>query len=206
MAHIHILKISRIEGLMDGIFAIAMTILVLDLHLPSSISMDNMPYFLTHNALSRLFIYIGSFIILGTLWIAMNFQLGLLERLNRPYLWCNVFYLMAVCVVPFSASLLGTYPENYASIIFYACNLLCISLCQFMIAQCAHYYKLNNDYFPAAVRYAILKRIALAPVFYISSLIVAYWNIKLAFILLTAPTLIYMKPGRVDQYEGLDHK
>lgn len=205
MPHIHILKISRLESLMDGIFAIAMTILVLDLHLPPELSMKNMPHFLTHEAMTRLIIYIGSFIILGTLWIAMSFQLGLLERLNRTYLWCNVFYLMAVCVVPFSASLLGAYPESYASVTFYACNLLCVSLGQFIVAQCAHYYDLNNDFFPNAVRIAILKRIGVAPVFYVASLIVAHWNIKAAFFLLIAPTIIYMKPGRVDKFESTGH-
>ena len=128
-----ILKVSRLEGLTDGVFAIAMTILALNLHVPS----ENIPHSqLSHimpSVYLNLLIYGGSFIILGTLWVAMNFQMGLLNHLNRPYLWCHVFYLMAVCVVPFSSSLVATYHDSYISITFYAINLLFASLTQLII-------------------------------------------------------------------------
>jgi uncharacterized membrane protein len=202
MSQTHLLKISRLEGLTDGIFAIAMTILILDLHLPTNIGMNNLTPILQHEILLRLFVYAGSFIILGTLWIAMNFQLGLLERLNRQYLWTNVFYLMVICVVPFSANLIGTYPNNPASISFYAVNLLCASLGQLLTAQCSHIYNLNKGIYTPVIRRAIIRRILVAPIFYLGSLIMAHWNTAAASALLIAPTFIYLVPGSVDHYES----
>ncbi|TAK79232.1 MAG: DUF1211 domain-containing protein [Gammaproteobacteria bacterium] len=201
MSQGHILKISHLEALVNGIFAIAMTILILDLRLPDGVPSSDLLKMLTSDMLRHLFVYIGSFIILGTLWIAMNFQWGLLERINRYYLWANVFYLMAICVVPFSASLVATYPRNYVSLSFYAINLLCASLGQLIISECAHVFNLNRDIYTPALRVAIVKRILVAPVFYISSLLIAHWSTVASFLLLIAPTIIYLVPGRVDKFD-----
>lgn len=204
--HQHLLKISRLEGLTDGVFAIAMTILALDLHLPRGLDSSHLFSTLRSDVAFELYIYIVSFIILGTLWIAMSFQTGLLERINRPYLWTRIFYLMAVCIVPFSASLVAAYPQNPASISFYAYNLIAAYICQFITNQCAHSFKLNNLSYTPTIRRAIIQRILVAPIFYIAALIVVHWDTKLAFILLFAPTILYMIPGRIDQYENVGRK
>src|SRR5690242_19219537 len=87
-----ILKVSRLENLTDGIFAIAMTILVLNITLPLDTTTAKLALVLQTTILEKIFIYAGSFIILGTQWIAMTFQHGFVERLNRPYLWANFLY------------------------------------------------------------------------------------------------------------------
>lgn len=197
----HLLKLSRLEGLTDGVFAIAMTILVLDLRLPSGVAPADLSRVLMHDVMQRLIIYMGSFVILGTLWVAMNFQLGLLDRVNRPYLWTNVFYLMVICVVPFSASLLAAYPANPDSILFYAVNLICASLGQYLIFETSCLFKLNGDRYSDNIRYAIIRRIWIAPLFCIAAIILAHWNMRLAFFTLIMPTLIYMVPGKVDKFD-----
>jgi uncharacterized membrane protein len=197
----HILKVSRIESLTDGIFAIAMTILILNLSIPTDADVSDLSTLLLTDILLKLVIYIGSFIILGTLWIGMHFQIGLLERINRPYLWTHVFYLMGVCIVPFSSSLVAAHPNNIITISFYAGNLLYTSTMQLIICQFAYIYKLNSPICTPVIRSAIIKRIFLAPLFYIAALITAHWNPSAAFVLLAAPTIVYMLPGRVDRYD-----
>lgn len=198
----HILKVSRLEGLTDGIFAIAMTILVLDLHLPEGIKIINLYSFLFTSIFIKLIMYVCSFIILGTLWIAMTFQTGFLERLNRSYLWIHVFYLMIICIVPFSASLVAAHPDNYVSISFYAINLLCASLTQFLIIYCAHYYQLNHEDYTNHIRRVSIQRVFVAPPFYIASLFLAKWSTSIAFFLLVAPIVVYMIPGKIDKYSN----
>lgn len=194
-----ILKVSRVEGLMDGIFAIAMTILVLDLRLPQDVLSSNLSTILNTTVIFKLFIYIASFVILGTLWVAMNFQMGLLKKVNRPYLWTVVFFLMAVCVVPFSASLVAKFPENPASVTFYVFNLLCGSLGQLLTLECSHHFQLNGIN-TDAIRYAAIKRVLVAPAFYVAALILVNWHPRIAFILLIIPTVVYIIPGRIDKY------
>lgn len=197
----HLLKVSRLEGLTDGVFAIAMTILAFDLRLPHDAVVTNLLSFFIHIELIKLYIYIGSFIVLGTLWIAMNFQLGLLERINRPYLWANVFYLMIICVVPFSASLVAAFPNDPVSISWFSINLLFANFMQFIISQSAHKYKLNKETYTPAIRKAILRRLTVGPVFYISAFFLAHWDNKIAFVLLVIPPIIYLFPGRIDTYD-----
>ena len=201
MSQTHLLKVSRLEGLTDGVFAIAMTILVLDLRLPRELIVNNLLTTIIHVVLMKLFVYIGSFIVLGTLWIAMNFQLGLLERVNRPYLWANVFYLMVICVVPFSASLVATFPNDPTSITVFSINLICGSIGQYITAQSAYKHQLNKEIYNAAIRKAILLRIAVGPVFYVAACFVAYLNTQVAFILLVIPPILYLFPGRIDNYD-----
>jgi uncharacterized membrane protein len=202
MTHEHVLKVSRLEGLTDGVFAIAMTILVLNLQLPIGLAQNQMAGYLTLHILERLFVYAGSFIILGTLWIAMSFQIGLIERLNRQYLWMHVLYLMIICVVPFSANLLAAYRHDTSSILFYSINLLFASAAQIIIAQCAYYYRLNKDIYSREIHHAILRRVLVAPPFYFIAIVAAYWNVRLAFIALLIPNIVYMIPGRVDRYDN----
>ena len=199
----HLLKISRLEGLTDGIFAIAMTIIILNLHVPLNLSDGKISLLIKSEIYTNLFIYIGTFIILGTHWIAMNFQWGLLERLNRVYLWVSMFYLMVICVIPFSANLLGAYKYNIHSINFYIGNLLCASLGQILSLHIAEHYKLFKDVYTQAIYRAAALRILIAPIFYISALILAHWSTKAAFVLLVLPTVIYMIPGRIDRFEGI---
>jgi len=195
-----ILKVSRLEALTDGIFAIAMTILILNINLPSHISTGTLETLLKENISHQLFVYAGSFIILATYWIGMNFQLGFLDHTSRYYLWINASFLMFTCVVPFSANLLATYPSHEISIIFYASNLLCMSSIQLIMWIYAQHNHLNNDSARIkGVSRSIYRRICVAPVFYSIAFFLAHKDTNLAFVILVAPPLIQMLPGAVDK-------
>ncbi len=144
MKHAHILQIPRLQGLCDGVFAIAMTILVFDIRLPNIASEFDLPTILVGQVLNEIFMYIGSFIILGAQWIGISFQHGFLHRVNRHYLWANIFYLMTVGIIPFSARLLINYPENTASIVFYSINLIGCSIAQLLVWQCGVFFKIYS--------------------------------------------------------------
>lgn len=197
----HILKISRLSGLTDGIFAIAMTILALDLRLPEGTIAATLPNVFFPDIFLKLIIYVGSFIILGTLWIAINYQLGLLKQVNRRYLWANVFYLMMVCVVPFSASLLARFPKSQISISFFAINLIGANAAQWLTFRTAHKYHLNSNLQNDGVNQAILRNIYIAPVFNILALLFSFWSTGAACLMLFIPPIIYILPGKIDNFD-----
>lgn len=192
------LKISRLAGLTDGVFAIAMTILVFSLSMPSTVSNDQLPTILKKDIIEKIFIYAGSFIILGTQWVGINVQHSFLDQINRPYLWTNILYLMICCIIPFSASLLVDYPNNPISITFYAANLLFTGLGQILIFYAAYHFKLNVTDYSKEARRSVVQRILIPPIFYLFSLVVAQWSIHAAFIILVIPPFFHMVPGRVD--------
>lgn len=123
-------KTSRLEALSDGVFAIVMTILVFEVSLPEN------PEGMTEAAVWRrlflliptLFSYVVSFIILGIYWVGHRNQFNYIERADLTLTWLNLFFLMFVALVPFSASLIGAFPGEPPAIIVYGINLIAVAL------------------------------------------------------------------------------
>ncbi len=123
------LKTARVEALSDGVFAIAMTLLILDIAVPNvkSVSPAQLPGAL--RALGPEFlIYALSFIILGIYWVGHHNQYHYIGRSDRVFLWINILFLMFVAAVPFSTALLGRYPLERPALFVYGMNLIAASL------------------------------------------------------------------------------
>lgn len=119
---------SRIETLVDGIFAIAMTLLVLTLDVPV------LPYPETNAALanylmsisSKFFVYALSFILLALFWRIHHKQFHNIKRSDGGLLRINVMWMMFVALVPFSTSLIGDYGDLGLAAAFFNFNMLII--------------------------------------------------------------------------------
>jgi uncharacterized membrane protein len=114
---------GRLETLTDGIFAIAMTILVFGLVIPNNTT----PSTLAHDLASlwpNLLSLMVSFVILGVYWVATHTQFRYIRRADHLLIWLNIFYLLGVSLLPFSAGLLGRFPGERIAVIIYGCNLL----------------------------------------------------------------------------------
>ena len=120
----------RIEALSDGVFSIAMTLLIIDIHVPQ---FAYSPDFGTlARAVLGLWPQFGSlavsFLILGLYWVSHHLLFDLIRRADRGLMWINATFLLFVVVVPFSTALLGRYPGNYFAIFFYGANLILVGL------------------------------------------------------------------------------
>ncbi|MBI5679487.1 MAG: DUF1211 domain-containing protein [Methanobacterium sp.] len=121
---------KRIETLVDGIFAIAMTLLVLNLSIPQltgSVQDANLQVVLMHLT-PKLFTYAMSFMLLAIFWRVNHGQFYYIKRINTPLLWITVTWLLFVALVPFSTSLTGEYGHLQSAQIFFDLNLLAIGL------------------------------------------------------------------------------
>lgn len=205
MSYPSILKAQRIEALTDGLFATAMTVLVFSVYLPSGVTDENLSSVLRSNILEIIFIYAGSFIILGTQWVKINILHGFLDHVNRPYFWINILYLIPAGIVPFSTGVLIDYPGNPISIVLYVSNLMVSNIIQILVWRCGVHYKLYHAGYNHEVNKIILYRVLMPFVFYFASLIVAYWHTTLAFIILVIQPIFHIIPGKVDKYLNQHH-
>ncbi len=120
----------RIEALTDGIFAIAMTLLVLTLDLPE------LEKGLTQTGLHQLLLaqrdkflnYGLSFVLLAIFWIIHHEQFHVIKRTDRKHLWINIFALMSIVLIPFSTSLVGDYPDDWMAEFFFGSNIFIIGV------------------------------------------------------------------------------
>jgi uncharacterized membrane protein len=119
------LKPSRVAALCDGVFAIAMTILVLNITVPNprTVPPEQLPGALRHIA-PQVLVYVMSFINLGVLWVGQHNQYHFIVRADRWFLWINIGYLLLISFVPLATALLGYYPLERLALFVYGVNLL----------------------------------------------------------------------------------
>src|SRR5882757_5048163 len=100
-------SLERLAALSDGVFAVAMTLLVLDLHVPAAEAVhseQDLWTVLGHLA-PRLVVYLMSFLTLGIFWVGQQTQLNNLARGDRDLAWINLGFLFGISLMPFSTSL-----------------------------------------------------------------------------------------------------
>jgi len=126
------LPANRLETLADGVFAIVMTILVLDLRVPETLGSGGLAGELA--ALwPRFATYFISFFVLGVYWFAQHQIFYFLARVNRTLVWMNILFFMGIALVPFAASLLGSHPDDRLAIAFYGILLGLLALLGYVI-------------------------------------------------------------------------
>ncbi|NQS89964.1 DUF1211 domain-containing protein [Patescibacteria group bacterium] len=129
-----LLSTRRMEALTDGVFAIAMTLLVLDFKVPT------IPEGSTVNALPRLilglwpnfFNYVQSFILLAIFWIVHHRQYHYIKFVDQGLLWLNILGLMFIVLIPFSTSLIAQHGDVQIGALIFECNLLAIGCLFYM--------------------------------------------------------------------------
>jgi uncharacterized membrane protein len=122
---------SRLETLNDGIFAFAMTLLVISLSIPDKVAHAPSNEYIASFLVSlrpELFNYVIAFLILGSFWYTHHIQLHPVQTLDRTYIWLNILTLFFVALVPFSTSLSGDFSEVPLAAIVFEMNLLAIGI------------------------------------------------------------------------------
>lgn len=116
----------RIEALADGVFSIAMTLLIFDLKVPATeLVHSEAELWQQFAALAPKFLtYFLGFTTLGIFWVGHHTQFQFIERSDRQMTWISVFFLMFVSLLPFSTSFLGAYLDYRLSILLYWLNIL----------------------------------------------------------------------------------
>lgn len=149
-------SLHRLEGLTDGIYAIAMTLLALSLPLPHvdgvSVNTDIISHFGQYADLFA--VYALSFMVLGNFWVIQLKIFKYIKASNIPHIWTNLGGLLFVCLIPFTSSMMGLHNHTFfANLIFHA-NVFLIST--FFALQCRvllHFPEtVLDDYDEVAIR------------------------------------------------------
>jgi uncharacterized membrane protein len=119
---------NRIEALTDGIFAIALTLLILGVEVPQSFAEIPSAAQVLVNLFPDFFHYILAFVVLAVLWVFHHQQFHHILRIDRTLLWLNILALMFVTMVPFSSDYADTYIGQQIAGIFFSVNLLIIGI------------------------------------------------------------------------------
>lgn len=116
---------TRLEAFSDGMFAIIITILILELKVPH---IDNNSIESFFNALVKLLpkflSFAFSFFLIAVFWINHHHILHQVKEVNTEFLWLNIVFLFFTCLFPFITAFIGDYYQNPFIVSLYPLNML----------------------------------------------------------------------------------
>ena len=125
------LHLNRVESLTDGVFAIAMTILIFDLKSSATSHGDSGALVAYLGSITGNFIiYVLSFFLLGLFWFYYHKQLHRIVRADDGLVWLNLCFLFTVTLVPYTAYLYGAYAGARLASMIYCGNIFAVGLFQ----------------------------------------------------------------------------
>jgi len=190
-------RTNRLETLTDGLFAIVMTILVLDIKLPRDINLlktVNIEQFIT-GYFQDVIVYMVVFIALAYIWFIHHAHTHIMQHTDRNHLWINILLLMFVALVPFSSSLVNKFPSEWLAVAILSFNMLIIGLLAY--ASWAYAVK-NNRLIDSNVNRAYIiaekRRLLTFSAISLAAMILAFIYPYLSYcIFLLAPLLLFSK-------------
>ena len=181
---------TRLETLTDGIFAIAMTLLVFGLPFPADPSSFSS---WLGKFWPSLLSFAISFVIAGVFWVATHTEFQSIRRADHVLIWLNIFFLLFIVLVPFSANLLGKFYYKQIAVIIYGVNLLlCLSMHYGMWWHATRDYRLvDADLDPRIV--ALGTRLALfSMIMYIAAIVLSFLSTWISIVLYAVTPVPYI--------------
>jgi uncharacterized membrane protein len=194
---------SRIEAFSDGVFAIAITLLIIEIAVPHLEDGQSLG-----NALSdewpSYFAYVLSFITIGIYWANHHSFFKLFHHVDHGFLMLNVFFLMLIAFLPFPTAVLAEYmPDDdhrQAAIAFYTFGLLLPAIGWLLLWSWANLRELVvHDLDPAYRRFLTWQYIG-SCLIYLAAFLLAFVTQWLALIVCTGLTALYLLPPRRPRY------
>jgi uncharacterized membrane protein len=198
------LAVHRLAALTDGVFAIVMTLLVLEISIPE-ISHESLQTELPRRLLElwpKLYSYVVSFLVLGILWTIHHRSFHSIKRSDNALVWLNIVFLMFVALIPFSTALFGSYGTEQLPIVIYAINIILALVMRLMIWTYAtgKYRLVDSDISPRWVKRDKLISIGILLTFMLV-IGVSFINVTAAYsvlvLLLVASIVMLLMAGRL---------
>ena len=161
-------SLERLAALSDGIFAVAMTLLVLDIHIPSAETIHS------EAALCRALAamapqwiaYLMSFLTLGIFWAGQQTQLNHIRQGSRDLTWIHLGFLFTITLMPLTTRLLAEFIEFRGALVLYWLNILLPGAMLYWSWMHAAGHGLIKEDTPPDVQGAICRRVLIAQSLY----------------------------------------
>lgn len=196
---------DRLVFFSDAVFAIAMTLLVIDLHVPEE--MEGTALDVLKAEWPAFFAYALSFTIIALNWMSHHRKFRVIRTHDGGLMFLDLALLFVVAFVPFPTSLISTYGGEPAAVVLYAFTVGLLSVLQFAIWRYANAKKLVDPEIDAAMnRYLLPDQLSTPLVFWASIPIALLWSGQVAmfswFLLFPVGFLVGQLQKRVARSAG----
>jgi len=197
---------QRLEAFSDGVFAIAITLLILEIKIPDHETLQHQS--LSHYLLAlwpKYFAYVFSFIVIGIFWANHHYIFKLYKRTDHSFNILNVFFLLTISFLPFPTAIFGEYINDpmhrQSAVTFYSLGILMPSCTWLMMWLYASHNKrlIDHRLSDRFVRY-LTRVFILSNFLYLAALIVSLFSPLASIILTIMLALGYLFPPKKPEY------
>ena len=181
---------NRLEAFSDGVIAIIITIMVLEIKTPHDTS-----WMALKEQLPVFFSYLLSFIYIGIYWGNHHHLIGVLSHVNAAIIWSNMNLLFWLSLIPFATGWMGENHFAQNTVVLYAILLLVCGLSFTILQICVERVMKNNPKLVAAFSRVMQKGI-FSLVCYIMSIVLAYYNTLFSAIIFCIVAIRWLIPDK----------
>lgn len=184
---------ARLIAISDGVFGVAMTLLVLEIRVPVLESIQS-EQDLIHEFLmlkSKFLVYFLAFMTTGIFWVGHSAQYKHIEQSDRNLNWINLLFLLAVTLLPFTTAFLGDYMHFKFAIAVYWFNIFLMGLMLYINWIYAYKNNLVNAETKDLVDRPLRRRIIIAQTLYLIGALLGFINPYLGITVIIAIQLNY---------------
>lgn len=206
-AHEPEISTSRLEAFSDGVFAIAITLLILEIKIPGEevLQRTSLPVYILKQW-PEFFAYVFSFVIIGIYWANHHYIFKLYRRTDHTFNMLNVFFLMTIAFLPYPTAILGEYvmdeSHRRTATIFYAIGIYLPALMWLVLWL---YASKNKRLIDKTLKESFIKHLAkqfwITNALYILAIALAFFSPVASIILNVLLTLLYMSGPKKPEYE-----
>lgn len=179
---------ARIIAISDGVFAVAMTLLVMEIRVPimEGISSDKQLVDAFLSLGPKFLVYFLAFMTTGIFWLGHSAQYKHIEQSDRNLTWINLLFLLSVTLLPFTTAFLGDYTKFKFPIAVYWLNIFLMGITLYINWSYACKKRFISEEAQIAVDKAIRKRIIIAQSLYLFGALLCFINpyLSIAFIIM----------------------
>jgi uncharacterized membrane protein len=196
-------SVERLAALSDGLFAIAMTLLIIDLHAPvaQAIHGETELWQALGRLAPQLLMYLVGFLTLGIFWVGQQTQLNLFAATDRDLTWIHIGFLAAVALMPFSTAVVAAFIAYRAALFVYWLNLLLLGVALYSSWAYAGRAGLLKDQVAEDMSRATRRRIVVFQLLYavgfLLSFVSTYLGIAFIFLLQLDAAIAPRRLGRL---------
>jgi uncharacterized membrane protein len=199
------LRLNRLEAFSDGVFAIIVTLLVLELQVPELKNHESAKELAKAlwALFPKFFSWLISFIIVCKFWLNHHHVLGLARYANYGLVWLNSIFLLCQSFVPFPTALMGEYPNNPLAVSFLGC-VMAFNTLVFITMQAYIVRNLIRPEVAATQDPHFFRKGLIGPLSYLIGAGGAWISVYIGFVMYVITPLFYLVPPSTDTDTNID--
>jgi uncharacterized membrane protein len=186
----------RLEAFSDGIFAIVVTIMILEIRIPDELAIGGDPLALMRFT-AVIATYALSFVVIAIFWSNHHYLIFTLPKADRATIWLNNNVLFWITLIPVVARFFGEHPTSPRAAAAYAFVIMTCTMSFSLLRK--HGATISRNQFHRALHRRVFRRIWLAVAFYALAMPLGFVDIRLAWACLAVLPVIFFLPITRDE-------